>query len=167
MIRPFDYSGITRDARGIAHYDNRPASLVKMLRATVERSPDHEAIVEIGGERVNYRELWERAARVAGGLRAQGVKRGDRVAIRLANGLDWVLAFFGIEMAGGIAVPVNTRFSESEIDYVVQDSGSAYVFTPGEALPDGAPFAVDDLQPSDVAAIFYTSGTTGFPKGAM
>ena len=73
MIRPFDYSGITRDARGIAHYDNRPGSLVEMLRATVERSPDHEAIVEIGGARAGYRELWERAARVSGGLRAQGV----------------------------------------------------------------------------------------------
>jgi acyl-CoA synthetase (AMP-forming)/AMP-acid ligase II len=167
MIRPFDYSGITRDARGIAHYDNRPASLVEMLRLTVERSPDHEAIVEVGGERINYHELWERAARTSGGLRAAGVGRGDRVAIRLGNGLSWVLAFFGTEMAGAIAVPVNTRFSESEVDYVVKDSGAAYVFTPGEALPDGPPLVVDDLQASDVAAIFYTSGTTGFPKGAM
>src|SRR5436309_1669889 len=108
MIRPFDYSDITRDARGIAHYDNRPASLVEMLRLTVERSPDHEAIVEIGGERINYRQLWERAARVSGGLRVAGVARGDRVAIRLGNSLSWVLAFFGVEMAGAVAVPVNT-----------------------------------------------------------
>ena len=167
MIRPFDYSGITRDGRGVAHYDNRPASLVEMLRATVERAPDHEAIVEVGGERVNYRELWERASRVAGGLKAQGINRGDRVAIRLGNGLDWVLAFFGIEMAGAVAVPVNTRFSESEVDYVVEDSGASFVFLPGGALPDGPPFAIEDLRPADVAAIFYTSGTTGFPKGAM
>src|SRR5581483_9407351 len=109
MIRPFDYSGITRDQRGIAHYDNLPASLVEMLRATVERTPDHEAIVEVGGQRVSYAQLWERAARTSGGLRAEGVKRGDRVAIRLGNGLDWVVAFFGIQMAGAIAVPVNTR----------------------------------------------------------
>lgn len=167
MIRPFDCSGITRDALGVAHYDNRPASLVDMLRATVERSPDHEAIVEVGGERVSYHELWDRAVRVAGGLRSQGINRGDRVAIRLGNGLNWVLAFFGIEMAGAVAVPVNTRFSESEVDYVVKDSGASFVFLPGEALPDGSPFAVDDLKPADVAAIFYTSGTTGFPKGAM
>jgi acyl-CoA synthetase (AMP-forming)/AMP-acid ligase II len=60
-----------------------------MLRATVDRSPASEAIVEIGGERINYRELWDRAARVAGGLRDLGVGRGDRVAIRLGNGLDW------------------------------------------------------------------------------
>ena len=167
MIRPFDYSGIVRDAHGVAHYVNRPASLVEMLRESVEKSPDKEAIVEIGGARLNYRQLWDAAARVSGGLREQGVKRGDRVAIRLPNGVDWVLAFFGIELAGGVAVPVNTRFSESEVDYVVNDSGSEFVFLPDQPLPAGPPFAIEGLHPSDVAAIFYTSGTTGFPKGAM
>jgi hypothetical protein len=53
MIRPFDQSGITRGADGIAHYDGRPSSLLEMLRATVDRCPTSEAIVEIGGERVN------------------------------------------------------------------------------------------------------------------
>ena len=167
MIRPFEYSGISRDSKGIARYSDRPDSLVAMLRATVDKSPDHEAIVELGGERINYRQLWDRAARVAGGLRENGVERGDRVAIRLGNGLDWCLAFFGAQMAGAIAVPVNTRFSESEVEYVVTDSGSRFSFSPGEKLPDGEPFVVDDLKRSDVAAIFYTSGTTGFPKGAM
>jgi len=167
MIRPFDYSGISRDANGISHYVERPDSLVAMLRLTVEKSPDHEAIVELGGERINYRQLWDRAARVAGGLKKNGIERGDRVAIRLGNGLDWCLAFFGAQMAGAIAVPVNTRFSESEVDYVVNDSGSRFSFLPGEMLPDGEPFVIDDLKKGDVAAIFYTSGTTGFPKGAM
>jgi long-chain acyl-CoA synthetase len=167
MIRPFDYSGISRDANGISHYAERPDSLVAMLRLTVEKSPDHEAIVELAGERINYRQLWDRAARVAGGLKENGIERGDRVAIRLGNGLDWCLAFFGAQMAGAIAVPVNTRFSEAEVDYVVSDSGSRFSFLPGEKLPDGAPFVIDDLKKGDVAAIFYTSGTTGFPKGAM
>ena len=167
MIRPFDNSAITRGADQIARYDNRPASLVEMLRATVDRTPDKEAIVELEGERVTYQKLWDRSARVAGGLKDQGVGRGDRVAIRLANGLDWCLAFFGIQMAGGVVVPVNTRFSESEVDYVLTDSGSRFTFSPGESLPDGEPVVVEDLAPADVAAIFYTSGTTGFPKGAM
>jgi len=167
MIPPFDYSGITRDALGIAHYDARPDSLVEMLRATVDKSPDHEAIVELDGERVSYRQLWDRAARVAGGLKETGVNRGDRVAIRLGNGLDWCIAFFGTQMAGAVAVPVNTRFSESEVEYVVTDSGSRFSFLPGRPLPDGAAHVVDDLTKDDVAAIFYTSGTTGFPKGAM
>jgi long-subunit acyl-CoA synthetase (AMP-forming) len=70
-------------------------------------------------------------------------------------------------MAGAIAVPVNTRFSEPEVEYVINDSGSKYVFVPGQPLPVGDPFAVEGLTRPDVAAIFYTSGTTGFPKGAM
>ena len=166
-LRPFDSSHISRDERGIAHYTNRPRSLVTMLRETVERAPGAEAIVELGGGRITYRELWDRAARIAGGLRASGIKRGDRVAIRLPNGLDWCLAFFGIQLAGAIAVPVNTRFSEPEVEYVVSDSGSGFVFEAGQYLPAGPPFAAEDIEFTDVAAIFYTSGTTGFPKGAM
>lgn len=167
MIRPFDYSGIRRDEQGIAHYENLSASLLEMLRHTVERTPGHEAVVECGGPRVSYRELWDSAARVAGGLKADGFTRGDRAAICLGNGLDWCLAFFGTLMAGGIVVPVNTRFSESEVAYVISDSGARFTFLPGHSLPDGAPFVVEDLTQDDVAAIFYTSGTTGFPKGAM
>jgi acyl-CoA synthetase (AMP-forming)/AMP-acid ligase II len=161
---PFDTSGVERGPDGIARYADRPDSLVHMLRATVERVPGGLAVAEIGGGRVTYGELWERASRVAGGLRGEGVERGDRVAIRLPNGLDWVLAFWGAQLAGAVVVPVNTRFKDSEAQYVIDDSGASYVFG---ALPDGEPVAVEDLGPDDLAAIFYTSGTTGFPKGAM
>ena len=167
MIRPFDYSGITRDGAGICHYDVLPQSLVHMLRASVDRSPNSEAIVEVGGPRITYADLWDRAAKIAGGLRRDGVNQGDRVAIRLGNGLDWVLAFFGSQLAGAVVVPVNTRFSEAEVQYVIEDSGSRFVFTTGEPLPEGPPFALETLKLEDLSAIFYTSGTTGFPKGAM
>ncbi len=167
MIRPFDGSGIVRGSDNIARYQGRPNSLLEMLRATVDRAPNNEAIVELGGERINYRELWDRAARVSGGLKQQGVQRGDRVAIRLGNSLDWCVAFWGALMSGAIVVPVNTRFSEPEIEYVITDSGSRFVFLPDQPLPSGDPFVVEDLAQPDVAAIFYTSGTTGFPKGAM
>ncbi len=95
MIQPFDQSGITRGSDNIARYDNRPNSLIEMLRATVDRVPNNEAIVELGGERINYGSLWERASRVAGGLKNLGIERGHRVAIRLGNGLDWCIAFWG------------------------------------------------------------------------
>lgn len=167
MIRPFDNSGISRDARNIARFDNLPNSLVEMLRTTTDRVPAAEAIVELGGERVNYRDLWDRAARVSGGLKSLGIERGDRVAIQLGNGLDWVLAFFGAQMCGAVAVPVNTRFAAPEIEYVLQDSGARFSFLPGESAPDATPYVIEDLAPEDTAAIFYTSGTTGFPKGAM
>ena len=70
-------------------------------------------------------------------------------------------------MAGAVAVPVNTRLSEPEVAYIVGDCGPKVVISDAEPLPDGAPFACDDLRPEELAAIFYTSGTTGFPKGAM
>ncbi len=164
---PFDASGIARDDRGMAHYTGLPSSLVTMLRSSVERNPGGEALVEVGGERLTYRQLWDRSARVAGGLVAAGVGRGDRVANLLPAGVGWVLGFLGTQLAGAVAVPVNTRFAEPEIEYVLGDSGADAVLRPGEPLPDGDPVAVDDARLSDLAAIFYTSGTTGFPKGAM
>lgn len=166
-IRPFDQSRIVRGSDGIARYQDLPPSLVAMLRSSVETAPNTTAIVEVGGASITYRDLWDRSAEVAGGLRDLGIQRGDRVAIRIGNGLDWCLAFFGIQLAGAIAVPVNTRFSEPEVEYVINDSGSKFVCQSGSPLPQGPGMAVENLLPQDVAAIFYTSGTTGFPKGAM
>src|SRR4029077_17818405 len=100
-----------------------------------------------------------RPARVSGRLKQLGVGPGDRVAIRLGNSLDWCVAFWGTLMSGAIVVPVNTRFSEPEVEYVLTDSGSRYTFLPGQPLPDAAPFVTEGIQQPDVAAIFYTSGT--------
>ncbi|MGD0947994.1 MAG: AMP-binding protein [Candidatus Binatia bacterium] len=167
MIQPFDVSGIARGADGIARYLDRPRSLIEMLRQTVDRVPDDEALVELGGGHVTYRQLWDRCARVAGGLHAQGTQRGDRVANHLLNGLDWVFGFFGSLMAGAVVVSVNTRLAPPEVDYVMKDSGSRFVLEEGQPLPDGSPFVVENLGPDDLAALSYTSGTAGFPKGAM
>jgi acyl-CoA synthetase (AMP-forming)/AMP-acid ligase II len=168
VTAPFDTTGVSRGPDGIKRYDGLPPSLVHTLRHTVSRDAGREALAETGdGPRLTYGELWDRAARVAGGLRGAGVGRGDRVAIRLGNGVDWVLAFFGTVLAGGIVVPVNTRLTEDEVSYVLTDSGAAYVVVPGQPLPAGEPYVTEDPGPDDPAAIFYTSGTTGFPKGAV
>jgi long-chain acyl-CoA synthetase len=166
-IVPWDMGGIVRDDAGVKHFTDLPGSLVGMLRASVDASPGAEALVQLDGPRLTYQELWDRAARVAGGLRDAGVRRGDRVAVRHGNTIDWVLSFFGTQLAGGVVVPVNTRFAEPEVDYVVSDSGAKVVLSPDDPLPDGTAYAAEDLGLSDLAAIFYTSGTTGFPKGAM
>jgi len=168
---PFDTTGVGRRDDGIARYADLPSSLVESLRASVERHPDGEALVEIGRTddraRLTYRQLWDAAARVAGGLAEAGIGKGDRVANLMPAGTEWVLGFLGTQMIGGVAVPVNTRFAEPEIDYVLEDSGAGVVLRPGEPLPDGPPRVEEDLAHDDLAAIFYTSGTTGFPKGAM
>lgn len=161
---PFPRTGIA-ERDGVAHYTGLPATLLDMLRAQVETRPESEAVVELGADRLTYRQLWERAARVAGGLRAAGLERGDRVAVRYPAGVDWVLAFWGTVMAGGIAVAVNIRSAGPEVEFVLADSGARIDLAPGVPLPDGEPVVTQDLSASDSAAIFYTSGTTGHPKG--
>src|SRR3954471_9237909 len=150
---PFDRSGTEVGPDGIRRYTGLPQNLVQMLRTSLDRHPDHPALVELGGDRVTYAQLWDRAARVAGGLRAAGVQPGDRVANRLPNGNDWVYAFWGTLLAGAVVVPVTTRFAEPEVRYVLEDSGAAYVVEPGRPLPDGEPVTGTDQQHTDLAGI--------------
>lgn len=162
---PFPTVGVSRGRDGVPRYDELPATLLDMLAEHVDTRPGSEALVELGGGRLTYRQLWDRAARVAGGLRAEGIKRGDRVAVRYPAGMDWVLAFWGVVMAGGIAVAVNTRSAQPEVDFVLSDSGAGLDLAPDSPLPEGPPYVSEQLGRTDVAALFYTSGTTGHPKG--
>lgn len=162
---PFPRNGVSVDDAGIPHYDAIPATLLDMLAEQVAARPDSEAVVELGSDRLTYRQLWDRAARVAGGLRAGGLKPGDRVAVRYPAGLNWVLSFWGTVMAGGIAVAVNTRSAQPEVDFVLSDAGAHVDLDADTPLPDGQPYVSEQVGPKDVAALFYTSGTTGHPKG--
>ncbi len=162
---PFGRSGTGTDDAGRTYYVDLPATLLAALETTVAAVGDAEAIAELGGERLTYRQLWDRAARVAGGLRAAGLHGGDRVAVRYPAGTNWVLAFYGTIMAGGIVVAVNTRSSDPEVRFVLQDSGTTIDLAADTALPDGEPYVMQGLSSDDTAAMFYTSGTTGNPKG--
>ena len=162
---PFPLDNVVTDADGIRHYEGLPATLVDLLRDRVASHPDREAVAELGGERLTYQQLWDRAARVAGGLRDAGLERGDRVALRYPAGVHWVLAFWGTTMAGGITVAVNTRSAQPEVEFVLADAGARIDLAADSPLPEGEPFVVDGLGSDDVAALFYTSGTTGKPKG--
>lgn len=166
VASPFDTSHVARGEDGLMHYTHLPRSCVDLLRRHALERPDRTAVVELDGGSLTYGELWEAACRVAGGLKAAGISPGDRTAILCPAGLDWVLALIGSMCAGAIPIPVNTRFAPPEVEYVLADSGAAYTFSPGQPLPDGEPFTTDP-SPQDIAAIFYTSGTTGHPKGAL
>lgn len=160
-------TGIWRGADGVARYTGLPSSLASALWTVVERQPHDEALNEVGGGRLSYRELWDRAARVAGGLHEAGARRGDRIVLRLPNGIDWCVAFYGIQLAGCAAVPVNMNLTGPEVEHVVYDSAPAVVIGPGQMPAGRGMFAADDLGPDDTAAIFYTSGTTGRAKGVI
>src|SRR6202020_3688768 len=75
-IEPFDQSGIVRGADGIKRYQGLATSLVKMLRVSVDKAPQSEAIVGVCRGRVTYRQLWDHCARIAGGLKEAGIAPG-------------------------------------------------------------------------------------------
>ena len=79
---PYPRRGVQADGHGMPRYTELSGSLIAMLAHQVETGLDVEAVVEVGGQRLAYRQLWDRAARVGGGLRAAGVARGDRVSVR-------------------------------------------------------------------------------------
>jgi long-chain acyl-CoA synthetase len=164
---PFDARSIDRTVTGVPFYTSLPRSLTIALQQVVAASPAAEAVAEVGGERLSYAALWDRGAAVAGGLREAGIAPGDRVAIDLPNGVEWVVSLLGVLLSGAIAVPVNTRLSGEERAHVLEGSGAALVIDAATPAPRGAPFLDTNPDPATPAAIFYTSGTTGRSKGAI
>ncbi|MBP0623141.1 class I adenylate-forming enzyme family protein [Cupriavidus consociatus] len=175
--------------------------LTQGLHRAAQRAPEKPATIFAGRQRT-FRELTGRIARAAAVLHNLGVQPGDRVAILAHNSDVYVELLLGIWWAGAVAVPVNTRWSVSEIVYSLSDCGCEVLFVDdafvdqvdsiragSDALQrivqigngDGAaglPAYESLLQASEpltdtrtggdeLAAILYTGGTTGFPKGVM
>ena len=74
--------------------------------------------------RLTYKDLKEKAQGAAGSMQALGIGKGDRVAILLPNGEDWLSLFYGAALIGAVTVPVNTRFKSAEIDFCLKQSGA-------------------------------------------
>lgn len=155
---------------------------------------DKIAIIDLGTgqeRRFSYRDFEAQANAVARGLTAQGLARGDRVAILSANRFEYLTTVHGIMRAGLVAVPVNFKFPPSTIDYIVHDSGAKLVFCDAprlESAPKDLPRICFDsgngdsdfasflkpgpftpITPADrePAMFLYTSGSTGRPKGVV
>jgi acyl-CoA synthetase (AMP-forming)/AMP-acid ligase II len=136
-----------------------------VMERLAQVSGDRRVVEEAGSAPLTYREAADRVVRLAGGIAAR-TQPGDRVVVAVPNGYDLLLLSLAACRAGRVAVPVNPRMRRTEIDHVVADSGASLVVRRtddvlGEALGQAAP-----ADPADVAAILYTSGTTGLPKGA-
>lgn len=160
-------------------------TIPRMVLSAADRFGDAEAVVD-GPLRLSFAQLADRVRVAAGAFASLGVGRGDRVAIWAPNSAEWIVAAFGLLTAGGVLVPVNTRFKAAEAHDIVVRSGAKAVlvqqgflgleFTgpPGVPVIDlkcgfldgGSPFE-REVSGDDVADIVFTSGTTGRPKGVL
>jgi long-chain acyl-CoA synthetase len=137
-------------------------NLARVLGASAERAPDRTALW-LRGEPFSYAELDARAAAAAGAL---DVAPGERVAIRLPNGPDFVAALFGALRRGAIAVPLNMLLAPPEVEERLAASTPATVVDAPLPTSGDGPDAVE-RDPTDAAVILFTSGTSGRPKGAI
>ena len=128
---------------------------------------DRQLVTESGdGLSLTYTQAAKRVRRWAGGIAAQTTP-GDVVVIATPNGYEQLLLCFAAARAGVIPAPVNDQMRREEIDHVVKDSGATVVLRSAASVDRGTPMAdAHPADPGDVGALFYTSGTTGSPKGA-
>lgn len=171
-------------------------SLAGILGEAARRTPDRIAVLERQAE-FTYEELWEMSRSTAAALADLGVKADDRVALLAANTTDFVASYYAILALGAIVVPIPPMLVTEEIGVLLADSGAVLALVEKElagplaeaaaatdtkvkVLRDGSgddlvsaaaaasPIAgVVTRSPLDPAVIFYTSGTTGVPKGAV
>ena len=137
--------------------------------------------------RRTYAELGSRCRRLAGAMRKLGLAPGDRVGVVALNSDRYLELYLGLPAAGYVLVPVNSRLAPAEMRAILADAGVGVVFTdagyqgtadvsqvltmPGDyedliAAADEVPLG-GGVTENDLAALFYTSGTTGAAKGAM
>ena len=153
----------------------------------LDGQPDDATALVCGAARMSYGALRDRVARAATAWRARGVGIGERVAVRLVDGCDWVVAFLGAIRAGAVAVAVNPRIPPAEWHYILDEAGFSAILA--EAVDDDTPapwrgrvVALADWQaavaaaaPSaaagmdDAAPAFWchSSGTSGKPKAVI
>lgn len=155
-----------------------------MVLSAADRFGDAEAVVD-GPLRLSFTELVHRIRCAAGAFADLGIDKGERAAIWAPNSAEWIIAAFGLLTAGGVLVPVNTRFKAEEAADIIGRSGAKAVLVQkgflgqdyaaptgvqvidlkSDFLSSGSPFQ-RDVSGTDVSDIIFTSGTTGRPKGA-
>ncbi len=161
------------------------------LVRTAMRVPGDPALMRGTGLVSDYAGFLRAAAGIGAALQARGIAPGDRVAIFMSNATEYLEALYGIWFAGAVAVPINAKLHIRETAWILGDTGAGLAFVShrlrpgldelaeGVAIieaegPDFAAMRATDPLPAphpmaatDMAWLFYTSGTTGRPKGVM
>jgi len=162
--------------------------IFSILQQAASRHPDNVALVD-GERRFTYAQVLDRTRGLARHLASQGIRPGDRVSIIEDNSHVFFEAYFATAALGAILNPLNTRLAAPEISAILDDAGSRFliagerfnqslksplegVLCTGEPYeqalePGGGDFDPVPVKAEDVAQLYYTSGTTGHPKGVM
>ena len=150
----------------------RPIETLPDLFRRGRPAPGAVLLETLDGRTLTYGEADRRTAALAHALVGAGVRRGDRVALQVEKSVDAVLLYLACLRAGAALLPLNPAYTADEVAYFLDDAEPA-LFLDGDGLAalvaDGGPETFDDVPvgPDDLAALLYTSGTTGRPKGAM
>jgi acyl-CoA synthetase (AMP-forming)/AMP-acid ligase II len=164
-------------------------TIAEQLEVIAGAFPDRIAVELVGGKSYTYRQLVARMHALAGALGDVSPGRnGQMVAVLLSNGVDSLLSYLACQLRGVATVPINTRLAPAEVAYILKDSDAAVLMSGGDQAEraksiaseygrrvvncdeviDGiaSEFQRKPLEGTDISVVFYTSGTTGFPKGA-
>jgi len=170
-------------------------TLPEMYRITVSRHPNRLCFTVFEPDRIslNYTESLQKIEAIARWLYSKGIRRGDRVAVTGKNSPEWAVAYLAILFAGGVVVPIDYQLKIEEIDLLVKTAGAKIIFVDEEKHEhyvktsgivenvislrkgigtyiydlDGPQANIEQAVETDLAAIMFTSGTTGNPKGVM
>lgn len=147
------------------------ANLYDLLAARFPADRSAPCFLLSDGAQVSYGELESGVGRVAARLLADGVQPGDRVALQAEKSVEGVMIYLGALKAGAIFLPLNAAYTPAEVEYFRADAEPRLLITDLAAYLAGAPATplaeTVARDASDLAAILYTSGTTGRSKGAM
>jgi len=167
-------------------------NIANNLKTSARYFPNHIALID-QKETLTYQELDARAEQIAQALLKTGIKPADHIALLFPNSCNWIAVYFGILKIGAVAVTLPYAMTTNELNPVLKDCRPKIVFTTNERIPDindcdfieqiitesgenslekfysayTADFETIDRTPQDIAAILYTGGTTGLPKGVM
>ena len=160
------------DSRGSGQTLGVTESFFALLSERFGHAKDSPFLRVFDAETLNYSQIDARSASAAGLLGAAGVRAGDRVVARLPKSADAIALYLGVLRLGAVYVPLNPASTQAEFDWFVADCEPAFVASHAEGLEvelDAAEpcHSVVERQSEDLAALVYTSGTTGQPKAAM
>lgn len=174
-------------------------NLAHILESAAKDVPDSAALFYNEGKSISYHALNILSNKVGNGLKALGVKRGNKVGIMLGNSMEWVAIWMGLTKIGAVLVPIGTFYKENEVDFILNSAevhtlfidkeclniinpkphtNLKHIIVVGETISGKKSFhdlvaemddvlELEDMDPDDLCAIWYTSGTTSFPKGVM